>query len=188
MSGRCLYFGGGWWALARDDEFADFVAARYRALVRTGFGLTGDLGHAEDLAQSALIRTYLSWGRLRDPANAEAYARQTLVRLALRGRQRRWHGEISSAPMPEPASLIPGNEPLFVWTGRAIIAVNLGAIVDGPGVRIRPDDMAMYNPAIKRWFRLAAAPGRPAVSDAPVWTGTELLTLTDAGRLLAFRR
>jgi len=89
--------------LARDDEFADFVAARYRALVRTGLGLTGDLGHAEDLAQSALIRTYLSWGRLREQANAEAYARRTLVRLALRERQRRWHGELSAERLPEPA-------------------------------------------------------------------------------------
>ena len=78
--------------------------------------------------------------------------------------------------------------PLFIWTGRAIIAVNLNASVDGPGVRIRPDDMATYNPATKRWFRLAAAPGRPAVSANPVWTGTELLTLTDRGHLLAFRR
>lgn len=96
--------------MARDDEFADFVAARYRALVRTGLGLTGDLGRAEDLAQSALIRTYLSWGRLREQANAEAYARQILLRLALRERQRRWHGEISSDPMPEPTILIPGYE------------------------------------------------------------------------------
>jgi len=87
--------------LARDDEFADFVAARYRALVRTGFGLTGDVGHAEDLAQSALIKTYLSWGRLREPGNAEAYARRTLVRLALRERQRRWRGEISAERLPE---------------------------------------------------------------------------------------
>ena len=92
--------------MARDDEFAGFVAARYRALVRTALGLTGDLGNAEDLTQSALIRTYLSWGRLRDPTNAEAYARRILVRLALRERQRRWRGEISSDPMPEPAGLI----------------------------------------------------------------------------------
>jgi RNA polymerase sigma-70 factor (sigma-E family) len=87
--------------MARDDEFADFVAARYRALVRTGFGLTGDVGHAEDLAQSALIKTYLSWGRLREPGNAEAYARRTLVRLALRERQRRWRGEISAGQLAE---------------------------------------------------------------------------------------
>ena len=86
--------------MARDDEFAEFVAARYRALVRTGLLITGDTGHAEDLAQSALIRTYLAWARLRHPANAEAYARRTLVRLALRARQRRWTAEIAAGSNP----------------------------------------------------------------------------------------
>jgi RNA polymerase sigma-70 factor (sigma-E family) len=86
--------------VARDDEFAEFVAARYRALVRTGLLMTGDTGHAEDLAQSALIRTYLAWGRLRDPANAEPYARRTLVRLALRARQRRWTAEFAAGGGP----------------------------------------------------------------------------------------
>jgi RNA polymerase sigma-70 factor (sigma-E family) len=87
--------------LARDDEFAAFVAARYRALVRTGMLLAGNRGHAEDLAQSALIRTYLAWSRLRDPENAEAYARRTLLRLALRARQRRWSGEIAAGRLPD---------------------------------------------------------------------------------------
>ncbi len=87
--------------MGREDEFAAFVAARYRALVRTGLLLTGDTGHAEDLAQSALIRTYLAWGRLREPASAEAYARRTLVRLAVRARQRRWTGEVAAGnPVP----------------------------------------------------------------------------------------
>jgi RNA polymerase sigma-70 factor (sigma-E family) len=88
--------------LARDDEFADFVAARYRALVRTGLLLTGDAGHAEDLAQSALIRTYLAWPRLREPAKAESYARKVLTRLAFRAGQRRWRGEIAADRLPEP--------------------------------------------------------------------------------------
>ncbi len=88
-------------ALARDDEFAAFVAARYRALVRTGLLLTGDTGHAEDLAQTALVKTYLAWSLLREPASAEAYARRTLVRLALRARERRWSGEIASGRIPD---------------------------------------------------------------------------------------
>ena len=113
---------------ARDEEFADFVAARYRALLRTGLALTGDLGHAEDLAQSALIKTYLAWGRLRDVANAESYARRTLVRLALRERQRRWHGEISSGrlPEPDPAALVAGqgdSDDLAIDVRRALAAL-----------------------------------------------------------------
>jgi RNA polymerase sigma-70 factor (sigma-E family) len=90
--------------VARDDEFAAFVAARYRALVRTGLLLTNDAGHAEDLAQSALIRTYLAWGRLREPQNAEAYTRRTLTRLAIRAGQRRWKSEVSAGALPESQS------------------------------------------------------------------------------------
>lgn len=113
---------------ARDDEFADFVAARYRALLRTGLALTGDLGRAEDLAQSALIKTYLAWGRLREITSAEAYARRTLVRLALRERQRRWHGEISAERLPEPsASDAPGGhadrDDLAIDVRRALAAL-----------------------------------------------------------------
>ncbi len=114
--------------MARDGEFADFVTARYRALVRTGFALTGDAGHAEDLAQSALIRTYLHWNRLREPANAEAYARRTLVRLALRERQRRWHGEISADRLPEPIrAVVPGadREDLAIDVRSALAALPL---------------------------------------------------------------
>jgi RNA polymerase sigma-70 factor (sigma-E family) len=90
--------------VARDEEFAAFVAARYRALVRTGLLLTNDAGHAEDLAQSALIRTYLAWGRLREPQNAEAYARRTLTRLAIRAGQRRWKAEVAAGDLPEAQS------------------------------------------------------------------------------------
>ncbi len=92
--------------MAKDDEFAEFVAVRYRALVRTALAMTGDLGHAEDLTQSALLRTYRSWSRLREVANAESYARRTLIRLALRERQRRWHREISAERIPEPMAAL----------------------------------------------------------------------------------
>lgn len=88
--------------MAKDDEFAEFVAVRYRALVRTALAMTADVGRAEDLTQSALLRTYRAWGRLREAASAESYARRTLIRLALRERQRRWHGEISAERIPEP--------------------------------------------------------------------------------------
>lgn len=114
--------------MARDDDFAAFVAARYRALVRTGLLLTGDTGHAEDLAQSALIRTYLAWARLREPANAEAYARRTLVRLALRARRRRWTGEVATDPTaacPAPRADI-DHEDLVLDVRRALTALPPG--------------------------------------------------------------
>ncbi len=114
--------------MPRDDEFAEFVAARYRALVRTGLLLTGDTGHAEDLAQSALIKTYLAWARLRDPANAEGYTRRTLVRLALRARQRRWTAEIAAGRTPgdSVATAWPGPDDLAVDVRRALASLPPG--------------------------------------------------------------
>jgi RNA polymerase sigma-70 factor (sigma-E family) len=95
--------------------------------VRTGLALTADLGHAEDLTQAALIRTYLAWGRLRDPAAAEAYARTTLVRLALRARRRKWTGEIASARVPEPPFRADGDGgDLAVDVRRALAALPPG--------------------------------------------------------------
>src|SRR4029077_18871265 len=93
--------------LAREDEFRTFVAARYGTLVRTAFLLAGDRGVAEDLAQSALIKTYLAWGRLHAVENADAYARRTLIRLAARSRRRRWDAEIPTGPVTQPGAAAP---------------------------------------------------------------------------------
>lgn len=91
--------------MTREDEFGEFAASRYGALVRTAFLLAGDRGHAEDLVQSALLKTYLAWGRLRAPENAEAYARRTLIRLAGRYRRRHWHGEIPAGQLAQSARM-----------------------------------------------------------------------------------
>lgn len=36
-----------------DGEFRDFMHARWPAMVRLAYALTGDRGHAEDVAQTA---------------------------------------------------------------------------------------------------------------------------------------
>lgn len=76
------------------EAFSAFVTARYEALARTAFLLTGDRGHAEDLVQTALLKTLRGWDRLRDPDAATAYTRTVMVRLAGRWSRRRWRGEI----------------------------------------------------------------------------------------------
>jgi hypothetical protein len=79
--------------------------------------------------------------------------------------------------------------PAFIWTGRAIIAVNLHSFIGGGGqATIRPGDTALWDPAASRWLRLPAPPGAPAISAVPVWTGARLLALTAAGRLLSLQR
>lgn len=79
--------------MAEDEEFSRFMAERYGALVRTAFLLTADRGHAEDLTQASLVRTFLAWGRLHDAAAAESYTRTVMARLAIRWGGRRWRGE-----------------------------------------------------------------------------------------------
>ncbi len=76
----------------------------------------------------------------------------------------------------------------FVWAGDAIIAVSTVFGRTGPTAHpILSGDMAMFDPAGQRWTELPATPGHPEITSDPVWTGTELLTLTTNGGLLAFR-
>ena len=116
-----------------------------------------------------------------------------------------WCGTRCSPPPPgspgyfaDPATLTrttipPGplgqTTPAFIWTGRTIIAINLDASITGPGSRrIRPDDLALYDPASTRWRELPSPPRSPPLSTTPIWAGSELLALTDHGALLTFHR
>jgi Sigma-70 region 2 len=63
-----------------DAEFEAFVAACYRRLLQVAYLLTCDVGRAEDLLQTALLKTWSSWRRLR-PEAAEAYVRTPTCRV-----------------------------------------------------------------------------------------------------------
>lgn len=63
-----------------DPGFEEFVLNRSTALLHTAFLLVGDRGHAEDLVQTALLRTALKWRNARH--NPAAYTHQVLVNLA----------------------------------------------------------------------------------------------------------
>jgi RNA polymerase sigma-70 factor (sigma-E family) len=84
--------------VSHDEDFAAFVAASWPALVRTGRLLAVDSGSAEDLVQSALLKTYSRWRSIQDPG---AYTRTVLARLAIRAGRRRWRGEVPTAELPE---------------------------------------------------------------------------------------
>ena len=62
-----------------DGEFREFMSARWPVMVRLAYGLTGDQGHAEDVAQAAFTRAYVSWPRVRRSGNPEAYVRQIVI-------------------------------------------------------------------------------------------------------------
>jgi RNA polymerase sigma-70 factor (sigma-E family) len=72
-----------------DDTFRVFVDARWPALVRFAWTLTGDRGHAEDVVQSALEKTWRRWRHVR-LEGAEAYVRAAVVNTVIsRARRRR---------------------------------------------------------------------------------------------------
>lgn len=60
--------------------FEDFAHRSSSQLARTAFLLCGDRGHAEDMAQTALLKTARHWSTAR--GHPEAYARKVLVNLA----------------------------------------------------------------------------------------------------------
>jgi RNA polymerase sigma-70 factor (sigma-E family) len=74
-----------------DADLAEFVAARWPALLRFGLLLTGSVPDAEDLVQSALTRTAARWRSVRDRDRPEAYVRQAMVRLHVN----RWRALLS---------------------------------------------------------------------------------------------
>ena len=84
------------------QEFDDFVRGRSAALLRTAYALTGDRGHAEDLLQTALLRTARRWTAARDAP--EAYVRQVLVNLC-RDRVRWLQRRPREAALPDGAAL-----------------------------------------------------------------------------------
>jgi RNA polymerase sigma-70 factor (sigma-E family) len=85
-----------------DDGFAAFVAGHQRGLLQLAYVLTGDRSAAQDLVQTAFMRTYSHWGRIagQDPA---AYVRRIVVN-ANHDRWRRSRGrEQPEGPEPVPA-------------------------------------------------------------------------------------
>ena len=62
-----------------DEEFREFMRGRWPAMVRLAYGLTGDLGHAEDVAQAAFARAYASWSRVSRTGDPDAYVRRIVI-------------------------------------------------------------------------------------------------------------
>jgi RNA polymerase sigma-70 factor (sigma-E family) len=92
---------------ASREEFRQYVAGRSAGLLRTATLLTGERALAEDLVQTALARTYLVWGRIRDREAVDAYVRRVLVTTYATWWRRKWRGEVPAERLPER----PGHDP-----------------------------------------------------------------------------
>jgi RNA polymerase sigma-70 factor (sigma-E family) len=75
--------------MAPDNDFAEYMAARWPALYRTAYLLTGEHHQAEDLLQDALARTCVRWHSIRDRQATDAYVRTVMLHQAGRQWRRR---------------------------------------------------------------------------------------------------
>ncbi|WP_299955129.1 SigE family RNA polymerase sigma factor [uncultured Modestobacter sp.] len=85
----------------RDDEFTAFVVEHGAALLRTACLLTGDRGHGEDLAQTALAKAYGAWSKVRAADVPVAYVRRVLVNSHLSWRRRLMSTEQTVETLPD---------------------------------------------------------------------------------------
>ena len=86
---------------AEAEGFAQFVEARQRALQRTAWLLTGDWALAEDLVQTALVRSWPRWERIRRRDDPEIYVRRAMVHSWASWRRRRGWGEQAAETVPD---------------------------------------------------------------------------------------
>jgi RNA polymerase sigma-70 factor (sigma-E family) len=99
-----------------DTEFRDFMHGRWPAMVRLAYALTGDQGHAEDVAQAAFARAYASWPKVRRTENPEGYVRRIVINENRnRFRKHRVTERLTDAP-PEPG---PSADPGLVMADAA---------------------------------------------------------------------
>jgi|SRR5579859_1719596 len=94
-----------------DEEFREFMSGRWVAMVRLAYALTGDLGHAEDVAQAAFAKAYASWSRVVRAGNPDAYVRRIVINENLnRFRRNRVAERLTDMPpdtgTPDPTGLV----------------------------------------------------------------------------------
>jgi RNA polymerase sigma-70 factor (sigma-E family) len=88
-----------------DEQFSAYVEARLPALVAFGYRLTGDLGHSQDLVQTALIAVYAR-SRRQAPNSPEAYVRRAILNAFLSSKRRRRVTESLMDAVPDTAESV----------------------------------------------------------------------------------
>ena len=86
-----------------DEDFAEFVGARWSSLYRLAYLLAASPTGAEDLLQTTLEKAYVNWPRISKMDFPEAYVRRMLANTLVSSRRRAWTGEQPWDRLPETA-------------------------------------------------------------------------------------
>jgi len=73
-----------------------------------------------------------------------------------------------------------------LWTGRAVLAINVGSSGNVGGTTVRPGTMAVWDPATTRWALTTAAPAALDDHTTAVWGHHQLFALDASGHLTSF--
>ncbi|MGZ5418211.1 MAG: sigma factor [Nocardioides sp.] len=101
-----------------DQDFAEFVGARWASLYRLAYLLSASPTGAEDLLQTTLEKAYVNWPRISGMEFPEAYVRRMLANTLVSGRRRAWIGEQPWAELPETAGAcaeVPVLDRSLIW-------------------------------------------------------------------------
>lgn len=89
-----------------EESFRAFMVSRWPSLLRTAYLLTGNHHDAEELAQTALARSYAKWDRVQRSDDVDAYVWQIMIHVNVdrlrRRKVREWvSGFIPDTPVPD---------------------------------------------------------------------------------------
>ena len=84
-----------------DEDFTEFVDARWSSLYRLAYLLAASPSGAEDLLQTTLVKAYVNWARIKRTEHPEAYVRRMLANTLVSGHRRAWVGEQPFGELPE---------------------------------------------------------------------------------------
>jgi RNA polymerase sigma-70 factor (sigma-E family) len=87
--------------VSEDDDFSQYVAARWSRLVRSAVLLGCSPAEAEDIAQSTLERCLLKWSKVQAADDRDAYVHRILLNTFTSSRRRRWTGERPTGQLPD---------------------------------------------------------------------------------------
>lgn len=86
-----------------DQDFSEFVGARWASLYRLAYLLAASPTGAEDLLQTTLEKAYVNWPRISKMDFPEAYVRRMVANTLVSSRRRAWIAEQPWNALPETA-------------------------------------------------------------------------------------
>lgn len=91
-------------------DFEEYVRTRQEALLRSARRLVADPADAQDLLQTALVRTYGRWDGIADKSLADAYLRRVMLNTRTQWWRSRRLDEVPTELLPDVVSVDDGTE------------------------------------------------------------------------------